>query len=67
MDQLTPEDVDFLRMIAGCSFNPLSILVLPSGRQLSPDEGQALTSAYAPALGEPPADEAFKSFRFGSA
>ena len=50
-EPLTPEDAAVLRMLAGAHFLGGS-LTLPSGRTLTPDEAQALTSAYAPATGE---------------
>ena len=50
-EPLTPEDAACLRMLAGASFLGGN-LTLPSGRVLTPDEAQALTSAYAPAVGE---------------
>lgn len=50
MDNLDPQDVAAIRMLAGAHFR--GEVTLPSGRVLSPDEMQALTSAYAPAAGE---------------
>lgn len=51
-DQLDPQDVACLRMLAGAHFGPNAHLTLPSGRTISSAEAQALTSAYAPAARE---------------
>ncbi|MER7331736.1 MULTISPECIES: hypothetical protein [unclassified Micromonospora] len=50
-DQLDPRDVAVLRMLAGANFFGGQV-TLPSGRVLDREEMQALTSAYAPAVGE---------------
>lgn len=55
-EPLTPEDAAVLRMLAGAHFLGGSV-TLPSGRTIGPDEAQALTSAYAPALGEEPPEK----------
>jgi hypothetical protein len=58
MDQLDPDDVAALRMFAGAHFTGGQV-ILPSGKTLSVEEMQALTSAYAPAAeksDQPPAD-----------
>ena len=52
IDELTPDDVACLRMLAGANFGPSAELTLPSGRVLTPDEAQAFTSAYAPSWSE---------------
>ncbi|MEU3452235.1 hypothetical protein ABZ671_01130 [Micromonospora sp. NPDC006766] len=49
--KLDPRDVAALRMLAGANFLGGQV-TLPSGRVLDPEEVQALTSAYAPAVGE---------------
>ena len=51
---LTAQDGAVLRMLAGAIFEPGAQVVLPSGRVLDAAEAQALTSAYAPAFGQPP-------------
>lgn len=51
MDKLDPRDVAVIRMLAGANFLGGQV-TLPSGRVLGPKEMQALTSAYAPAVGE---------------
>jgi hypothetical protein len=56
IDKLTngtvSDDEAALRMLAGASFGPDCEVVLPSGRTLSADEAQALTSYYAPSTAE---------------
>lgn len=46
---LDPRDIPVLKMLAGANFGPGASVTLPSGRQITPAEAQALTSAYAPA------------------
>ena len=46
-EEINPNDELVLRMMAGATFGPNSSLVLPSGRHLSAEEAQALTSFYA--------------------